>query len=76
MVLATNVSTDAFVEFLSCGLPKDVTDYSYEEAVARLRLIFSKEHQCSKCKRTGYLDVITSVIVAPSSNTVKSVSHR
>jgi len=43
MVLATKLSTDAFVEFLSCGLPKDVTDYSYEEAVERYRLLFSKQ---------------------------------
>jgi len=43
MVLATRLSTDAFVEFRKCCLPKDVTDYSYEEAVARLRLLFSKQ---------------------------------
>jgi hypothetical protein len=44
MVLATKLSTDAFAEFRKCCLPKDVTDYSYEEAVARLRLLFSKQH--------------------------------
>jgi len=43
MVLATKLSTDAFTEFRNCCLPKDVTDYSYEEAVARLRLLFSKQ---------------------------------
>jgi hypothetical protein len=43
MVLATKLSTDAFAEFLKYCLPKDVTDYSYEEAVARLRLLFSKQ---------------------------------
>ena len=45
MVLATKLSTYAFAEFAKCCLPKDVTDYSYEETVARLRLLFSK--QCS-----------------------------
>jgi hypothetical protein len=30
MLLATKLSTDAFVEFLSCDLHKDLTDYSYE----------------------------------------------
>jgi hypothetical protein len=45
MVLATKLSNDAFAEFCKCCLPKDITDYSYEEAVARLRLLFSK--QCS-----------------------------
>jgi hypothetical protein len=43
MVLATKLSTDAFAEFLKYCLPKDVTDYSYEEAVARYRLLFSKQ---------------------------------
>jgi hypothetical protein len=43
MVLATKLSTDAFVEFRKCCLPKDVTDYSYEEAVARLCLLLSKQ---------------------------------
>ena len=43
MVLATKLSTEAFAEFQKCCLPKDVTDYSYEEAVARLRLRFSKQ---------------------------------
>jgi hypothetical protein len=43
LLLATKLSTDAFVEFLSCDLHKDLTDYSYEEAVARLRLLFGKQ---------------------------------
>jgi hypothetical protein len=43
VVLATKFSTDAFAEFRKCCLPKDVTDYIYEEAVARLRLLFSKQ---------------------------------
>jgi len=43
MVLANKLSTDAFAEFRKCCLPKDVTDYSYEEAVARLRPLFSKQ---------------------------------
>jgi hypothetical protein len=43
MVLTTKLSTDVFVEFRKCCLPKDVTDYSYEEVVARLRLLFSKQ---------------------------------
>jgi hypothetical protein len=30
-VLATKLSSDAFAEFHRCYLPKDVTDYSYEE---------------------------------------------
>ena len=30
MVLATNISTEAFTEFQKCCLPKDVTDYSNE----------------------------------------------
>jgi hypothetical protein len=43
MVLATKLSTNAFAEFRKCCLPKDVTDYSYEEAVARLQLAFIKQ---------------------------------
>jgi hypothetical protein len=43
MVLATKLSTDAFAEFRKCCLPKDVTDYSYEESVAGLLLLFSKQ---------------------------------
>jgi transposase InsO family protein len=43
MVLATKLSTDAFAEFRKCCLPKDVTDYNYEEAVAKLRLLFSRQ---------------------------------
>jgi len=43
MVLTTKLSTDAFAEFRKCCLPKDVTDYSYEEAVTMLRLLFSKK---------------------------------
>jgi len=43
MVLATKLSTDAFAEFRKCCLPKDVTDYGYDEAVARLHLLFSKQ---------------------------------
>jgi hypothetical protein len=43
MVLVTKLSTDGFAEFRKCCLPKDVTDYSYEEVVARLRLLFSKQ---------------------------------
>jgi hypothetical protein len=43
MVLATKLSTDAFAEFRKYCLLKDITDYSYEEAVARLRLRFSKQ---------------------------------
>ena len=42
MVLTTNLSTDVFAEFRKFCLPKDVTDYSYEEPVARLRLLFGK----------------------------------
>jgi hypothetical protein len=42
MVLATKPTTDAFAELRKCCLPKDVTDYSYEVAEARLRLLFSK----------------------------------
>ena len=42
-VLANNLSIYAFAEFRKCCLPKDVTDYSYEEVVAMLRLIFSKQ---------------------------------
>jgi hypothetical protein len=43
VVLATKFSTAAFAEFRKFCLPKDVTDYSYEEAVARLHLLFSKQ---------------------------------
>jgi hypothetical protein len=43
MVLATKLSTHAFAQILKCCLPKDVTDYSYENEVARLRLLFSKQ---------------------------------
>jgi hypothetical protein len=54
-VLATKLSTDAFAEFRKCCLPKDVTDYSYEDAVARLRLLFSKHRSvfadCYDCMR-------------------------
>jgi len=39
MVLATKLSTDAFAEFRKCCLPIDVTDYSYEETVARFSLL-------------------------------------
>jgi len=45
MVLVTKLLIDTFAEFCKCWLPKDVTDYSYEEAVARLCLLFRK--QCS-----------------------------
>ena len=55
MVLATKLSTDTFAEFRKCCLPKDVTDYSYKEAVARLRLLFSKQRSvfadCYDCMR-------------------------
>jgi hypothetical protein len=55
MVLANKLSTDAFAEFRKCSLPKHVTDYSYEEAVARLRLLFSKQRSiladCYYCMR-------------------------
>lgn len=43
IVLATKLSNDAFAEFRKCCLPKDVKT-SYEEAVARLYLLFSKQH--------------------------------
>jgi len=43
MVLATKLSTDAFAEFRKCCLPKDVTDYTYEESITRLRLLFTKQ---------------------------------
>jgi len=43
MVLATKISTDAFAEFHKCCLPDDVIAYSYEEAVARLHLLFSNQ---------------------------------
>jgi len=42
MVLATKLSKRTFAEFRKCCLPKNATDYGYEEAVARLRLLFSK----------------------------------
>jgi hypothetical protein len=45
MVLPTKLSTNAFDEFRKRCLPKDITDYNYEQAVTRLRLLFSK--QCS-----------------------------
>ena len=43
MVLGTKLSTVAFAEFWKCCLPKDVTDYTYEESVTRLRLLFTKQ---------------------------------
>jgi hypothetical protein len=43
MVLATKVSTEAFAEFRKCCLPKDITDYSYKQVVAKLRLLLSKQ---------------------------------
>ena len=43
MVLATKLSTDAFAELRKCCLPKEVTDYTYEETVTRLRVLFTKE---------------------------------
>ena len=43
MVLATKLLTDALAEFRKRCLPKNVTDYSYDEAVVRLRLLFSKQ---------------------------------
>ena len=55
IVLATKLSTDAFAEFRKCCLPKDVTNYSYEKAVARLRLQFRKQRSvfadCYDCMR-------------------------
>jgi hypothetical protein len=42
MVLATKLSTDAFAELQKCCLPQEVTDYTYEETVTRLRLLFTK----------------------------------
>jgi hypothetical protein len=33
MVQATKLLTDSFAEFRKCCLPKDITDYNYEEAV-------------------------------------------
>jgi hypothetical protein len=43
MVLATKLSTDAFAKFRNCCLPKDVTDYTYEETVTRLRRMFTRK---------------------------------
>jgi hypothetical protein len=43
MVLATKLSTEAFAEFRKCCLPKEVTDYTYEETVTKLRLLFTKQ---------------------------------
>ena len=43
MVLATKLSTEAFAEFRKSCLPKEVTDYSYEETVTKLRLLFTKQ---------------------------------
>jgi hypothetical protein len=43
MVLATKLSTDAFAEFRKSCLPKDVTEFSYEETVTKLRLLFTKQ---------------------------------
>jgi hypothetical protein len=43
MVLATKLATDTFAEFRKCCLPKHVTDYTYEETVMRLHLLFTKQ---------------------------------
>jgi hypothetical protein len=43
MVLATKLLTGAFAEFRKCSLPKEVTDYTYQETVTRLRLLFTKQ---------------------------------
>ena len=43
MVLATKLSNDAFAEFWKCCLPKNITDYTYEESVTRLCLLFTKQ---------------------------------
>jgi hypothetical protein len=43
MVIATKLSTDPFAEFRKCCVFKDVTNYNYEEAVARIRFRFSKQ---------------------------------
>jgi len=55
MVLATKLSTDAFAEFQKCCLPKDVTDYTYEESVPRLRLLITEQRSvfadCYDCLR-------------------------
>jgi hypothetical protein len=58
VVLATKLSTDALAEFGKCCLLKGVTDYSYEGAVARFRLLFRKQrsvfadrHDCMRLTR-------------------------
>lgn len=58
MVLATKLSTDVFTEFRKSCLPKEVTDYSYEESVERLRMLFTKQrsvfadrHECLRLTR-------------------------
>jgi hypothetical protein len=43
MLLATKLSTDAFAEFRKGCLPKEVTDFTYEETVTKLRLLFTKQ---------------------------------
>jgi hypothetical protein len=43
MVLATKLSTDAFSEFRKSCLPKDITEYTYDESVTKLRLLFTRQ---------------------------------
>jgi hypothetical protein len=43
MMLATKLSINAFAEFRKSFLPKDDTDNSHEETVARFRFLFSKQ---------------------------------
>jgi hypothetical protein len=43
MVLATKLSTNAFAKFWKSCLLKEVTDYTYQESVTRLQLLFTKQ---------------------------------
>jgi hypothetical protein len=53
MVLATKLSTDAFAKFRKCCLLKEVTNYSYEQAVARLRICRPLQVHASYSGRRG-----------------------
>jgi len=43
MVLAIKLSNGVFAEFRKCCLPKEVTEYTYQETVTWLRLLFTKQ---------------------------------
>jgi hypothetical protein len=54
MMLATKLSTEAVAEFRKSCLPKEVTDFTNEEAVTKLRLLFHNNSRFSRTDTTVY----------------------